>query len=66
MNSFSFPVIALLIVCSIFRGIIENGKHAISLGVSTQSESATQWIFAEKKSNQNLVVNHRIHTHCST
>jgi hypothetical protein len=42
INSLSCPSIASRIVCSVLRGMIENGKHAISFGVSTQSESATQ------------------------
>ena len=36
-------------VTSVFFGMIENGKQAISFGVFTQSESATQWIFADEE-----------------
>ncbi len=49
INCWSLPLIASRIVCSVCSGIIEKGKQATSFGVFIQSESATQWILAEKK-----------------
>ena len=49
MNSSSRPWMASRIVISVSFGMIENGKQAISFGVFTQSESATQWIFAVRR-----------------